>query len=383
MDVILDSNIFLSDIRMESIGFKNLFDYLRRTGSKLVIPHLVREEVVHRHAERLCSEGKKALKAIGNFNRLVLQKNRGIHFSIPDPKHERPVIRKKFSEFPKGVIVELYRDLDNINIQELYLRGITRKRPANVNGEELRDVILWMIAMQYSVTKKRETAFITRDGGFWEGEDLHEQIRRDIEDSKAPLTVFPTIDSFIKQSAPPPRKATSEEVEQVFDLGTLHKELIAALSGAFRKAYTSSKLEWQLGDSKMTSAVIYDIDEQTAFAEVTYALEAFVESTTWVYPMAEPGLGLFGQGQLAPAPLNPFSPLSAMLNPQPHNLFSGFAQPTAGPKAVNRRHAVIANVRVLLRILNKKVSEAEIDSVSIAKREDVEAAAAVTVAPKS
>jgi hypothetical protein len=37
MDIILDSNVYLSDIRMESIRFKNLFDYLRRTRSLLVI----------------------------------------------------------------------------------------------------------------------------------------------------------------------------------------------------------------------------------------------------------------------------------------------------------------------------------------------------------
>jgi hypothetical protein len=43
MDVILDSNAYPSDIRMESIKFKNLFDYLRRTQSSLVLPRLVRE----------------------------------------------------------------------------------------------------------------------------------------------------------------------------------------------------------------------------------------------------------------------------------------------------------------------------------------------------
>jgi hypothetical protein len=231
--------------------------------------------------------------------------------------------------------------------------------------------------MQYSVTTKRETAFISRDSGFWDGDTLHQQIQTDIEHSKAALTVFPTIDSFIKQSAPPPRNADLDEIKAVFDLRTLQKELISALSVAFRKRYSASKLDWHLIHSELTSAIVYDINQQTLFAELAYGVEALVESTVWVYPMAGPNL--LGQHRLMTlASLNPAQ--AAFEQPAP-NLFLGLSKPaTEEPKILNKWHRVTATVRVLLRLFNKNVSEAEIDAVSIEKIQEVKPAAS-SVAP--
>jgi hypothetical protein len=357
MDVILDSNIFLSDIRMESISFKNLFDYLRRTDSVLVIPHLVREEVVYRQADHLHLEGKKVSKAIESFNRLVVEKHSRIHFSVPNPKHERLAIRKRFLAFPKGIKVEIYTDLGGIDVREIYLRGITRRRPADVKGEELRDVILWMIAMQYCFTTKRDTAFISRDGGFWDGEALHEQIQRDIENLHAPISVFPSVDSFIRKSAPPPRDGDLAEIQALFDLRTLEKELIPALSAAFRKRYSANSLNWQLREFTLDKAIVYDINQNTSFAELTYLADGIVESSINTYPMMTAGMGplaaIGGFNQVIMAqPLNPLG----ILAPQPE---------IQGPRFVRRWHRADAKIRVLLRVLNKKVSEAEIDSAII------------------
>jgi hypothetical protein len=53
MDVILDSNIYLGDIRFAKTGFEGLFAYLRRTNRNLVIPEVVFHEVLARHKDRL------------------------------------------------------------------------------------------------------------------------------------------------------------------------------------------------------------------------------------------------------------------------------------------------------------------------------------------
>jgi hypothetical protein len=60
MDVILDSNVYLSDARMESIRFKNLFDYLRRPKSSLVLPMLVVEESIGKYRSLLGAYQKGA-----------------------------------------------------------------------------------------------------------------------------------------------------------------------------------------------------------------------------------------------------------------------------------------------------------------------------------
>ena len=56
MDIILDSNVYLSDIRLQSNRFANFFDYVRRTRSSIILPALVRDEVAQKHREKLTAQ---------------------------------------------------------------------------------------------------------------------------------------------------------------------------------------------------------------------------------------------------------------------------------------------------------------------------------------
>jgi PIN domain len=62
MDVMLDTNILERNFKLNSNAFANLFAYLRRTNSKLVLSKLVWDEVRIRYAERL-KAGVDALEA--------------------------------------------------------------------------------------------------------------------------------------------------------------------------------------------------------------------------------------------------------------------------------------------------------------------------------
>src|SRR4051812_801783 len=64
MDVILDSSQILSDPRMQGSKFQILFRYLRRTSSSLVIPKMVRDEVLARYPERIQKSREKLIDAL-------------------------------------------------------------------------------------------------------------------------------------------------------------------------------------------------------------------------------------------------------------------------------------------------------------------------------
>src|SRR5438552_19049432 len=53
MDIILDSNIYLTDIHLQSNKFANFFDYVRRTGSSVILTDQVRVETVHTIIQKL------------------------------------------------------------------------------------------------------------------------------------------------------------------------------------------------------------------------------------------------------------------------------------------------------------------------------------------
>jgi len=49
MNVILDTNIYVQDLLMNSASFSLLLDYLNKTGSKIIMPQIVYQELAERY----------------------------------------------------------------------------------------------------------------------------------------------------------------------------------------------------------------------------------------------------------------------------------------------------------------------------------------------
>jgi hypothetical protein len=64
-------------------------------------------------------------------------------------------------------LIRYYPDVNGVDVNEVFLSGVKRRRPANKDGEELRDVIIWLIALQYADKEKKQIALVSNDGGFW------------------------------------------------------------------------------------------------------------------------------------------------------------------------------------------------------------------------
>lgn len=168
--MVLDSNAYVSDFRMESIKFKNLFDYLRRTKSCLVVPKLVVEETVGKLRYLLDNQSKKTASAIQELNKFIINRENNICFSAPDAENQIQHLRDNFRMPAKGVTVK-NPDTDKVDVTEVFMRGVNRRRPANIEGEELRDVIIWLIVLQYAEAKGEPIALVTADRGFWDDGD--------------------------------------------------------------------------------------------------------------------------------------------------------------------------------------------------------------------
>jgi hypothetical protein len=67
MDEILDSNVYLNDLKFQGTQFPELFAYLRRTGSTLIVPDMVLQEVLERYKERLRDALSKAKTSWTSF----------------------------------------------------------------------------------------------------------------------------------------------------------------------------------------------------------------------------------------------------------------------------------------------------------------------------
>jgi len=234
MQIILDANVYATDYRMKGVSFRTLFEYLRRTDSRIVLPRSIREEVILSYGRRLKAEAKEFAEVWNRYRYLELDYDRGL-FDKPDvgdaQKALRRILRKPFGGIPTIFVAQM----EGVSVEEVFIRGARRKRPANEQGEELRDVIIWLWVLSYSDTAGTQVAFISGDSGFWAKDAPHPDIQHDLQSKGGRVSIYKTIDDFIKSHAPAPTPVTAEWVEEHLPIQTIEPELLQKVSADLAK----------------------------------------------------------------------------------------------------------------------------------------------------
>src|SRR6267154_2387312 len=195
MDVMLDSNVILADIRFQATGLAELLDYARRKGDFVAIPQVAFEEVKARYRERL----KSMASNLGDMRRkLFVVGDKLPHIDI---EAEMEALEKHLNQPDKKVRVAIYKMSEKIKAIDVAHRGIHRKRPANGNGEELRDVMIWLTALEYAKESRRPLAFISNNKkAFCESKNLsvlHPDLVDDCKNANVEIHFYPDVLSFI------------------------------------------------------------------------------------------------------------------------------------------------------------------------------------------
>ena len=265
MFVILDTNIYLSDIRMEGINFRNLFSLLKKTDSTLVLTRMVREEVVASYERQLRAASKKVAGAWTDYRRLQLNPH---DFYEPNYKSEARDLRKRLKIGNKDIRCTVLDTMDGVDVTEVCLRGIHRRRPADDNGEELRDVILWLFAISYARKQLQPLSFISADKAFWDCDKPADQILMDIQQSTADISIYKSLDDFITSKSPQPSPVTSQTQSNLLGQTQLRELLLSAIQRKSREqslnrfAYSLSGAEFEVKEAKFLDGASYQIDDE-------------------------------------------------------------------------------------------------------------------------
>jgi hypothetical protein len=365
MHIILDSNIYAADYRMDGVAFQSLFEYMRRTESKLVLPLVIREEVVVSYGRRLRSESKAFADAWYRYRHVDLAISRGT-FQKPDIKTETKKLMRKLMKPMDGVKPIYIPDIKGPFMQDAFMRGIHRKRPANENGEELRDVILWLWALAYSDTADDQVVFISDDGGFWKDDGVHPDIDHDVRAKNGKLYIHRSILEFLKNHAPAPVDITGGWLQQHFEIQAIERELIDRASRELDRML-GGVVGISIEHHAIRAGKVYDVSPDAQFAELQIPL---VFKFTYISPAGPEspiyGGGLFqtfagqGLGQ-------PWSP-AALLNR------AALSAPSSGSIASIRSIGSVkanpvlrceAEAEISLRIKNNKTTEVSVAKLKI------------------
>ena len=296
---------------MEGIEFQILFRYLNRTESSLVIPKIVKDEVLARYRDRIQKQQQKLVNALSAL--------RGLCFRVQLPNFPIIEIESEVAALqaillnPQLVdILEISGnkesprrwqnvssvstgDYSAISVHELVRRATYRVKPANDEGEEFRDVILWLMALSYAKEKGREVALITNDDHFYESKDsrvLHPQLKDELTREEVVLRVYSSIGEFLKAdiSSKPIDEAWVDRylgVERAKEIESLLEEAVASyldMGWRSRSEVTSlgkTVLEFKRGK-------LYSLGPESQYAELQYEGRAMFAIGPYVFTKAPP-----------------------------------------------------------------------------------------------
>ena len=287
MDVALDSNIILNDPRMEGNAFQSLLDYLRRANSRLVLSKVVIDEVIARYPALLKKEIKNLSRAVGTLSHIVVEKT--IEFPLIDIDQETRRLGQKLLKPSKNINAsQVVANFSDIKIEEVVRRGINRVPPANDAGEELRDVIHWLMILEHLRTSKSELAFITSDKHFQHEAGLHPHLEQEIRDGNLSLKFYSSLDDFVKDNSPTPQSLSESEAfsfigkAEVLDRFEIDARPFLQTSLAFGHIIER--------DLRLLRGALYDVGPESQFGEMEFEAELITRVVTQI-PIVNAALG--------------------------------------------------------------------------------------------
>jgi len=269
MDVILDSNIYLSDIRFAKAGFEGLFAYLRRTGHHLVIPEVVFEEVLARHRARLAEAINQATSSWNNARRL--QPSGGVSLPNIDIDAESKSLLKRLLQPTNWVKSVRYGKNSKITPMDVALRGIHRVKPASAEGEQLRDVLLWMQVLEYAQEARHGVAFISQNKKDFCEKD-HNKLHSDLVEECARLRVdvhfYFDIAEFLRAHSLAQSPFTESQLPPDLTFKELDSKI--AFNVANERTTYGYPDEFQVLEIAFRGGTLFKISEATSIAELNY-----------------------------------------------------------------------------------------------------------------
>lgn len=289
--VVLDTNIYCETNYGRSGKFSSLLDFLKRSGSQLLVLPSVLEEVLAKHDrdfKELVDAANSSVKRIRQHafaERLVLLRD------TVDFSKERDAVRRSILDLGKGVTADFIEGI-TIDAIEVVRRGANRIPPANSNGEELRDVIHWLTVLSYA---KQHTdtkiLFVSRDNGFWLKQGgPREEILQDVRSTGQDIQLFKDIEDLLRQNSLSSADLDLQRAAQLFDLPQLESVIVSKIGEQLNGSVLGDRVvEFRSGrliSFEFQKGTIYQVSASSEFIEATFRLQteneiAFKTKSPW------------------------------------------------------------------------------------------------------
>jgi len=301
MNVVLDTNIVREDFLMNSSKFYILFDYLKKTNSKIKMTKIVYQEIAMVYERELANRLEKFGKAKRILESALIDSSiQDLNIAIANEVEKYlTFLKRKFRISDKDIVP--YKDS---YLKEVVERAIRRIKPCSEKGEEFRDALLWLTVLDIArKTDQKMLIFISNNVKQFASDDgcLHPSLLKEAENEGLTIKYYNSMSHFIKDHATKIDYITYEWLVSAINLDTINKHVTDMLE----KLGEERLLKWAEQRRKETTGYVnpissfMDIDEFYVYemtdgslyvetlcdgeVEVEFEFKEEVEEDSWNY----------------------------------------------------------------------------------------------------
>ncbi len=163
-DLILDTSVIVADPSLRGPTASRAWDYLRATGSQLVVPDLVIEDAVGKFRAEVQEESTKYAALSHRFARLGRQ--------LPGLDLDGRQLEEDYAKRLRGRLADLQArvlpcpEIEHARLARLACRG---ERPFGADGSGYRDALIWFSIVALVDSTSRDFAFVTNNtAAYWD-----------------------------------------------------------------------------------------------------------------------------------------------------------------------------------------------------------------------
>jgi hypothetical protein len=200
MDIIIDTNILRQDHLLRSAKSQAVLDYLKKTNSYLVIPTVVKEEMIGIFRRTLVELSNQLNKNVERIDSWCYGDTARTEINL-DIEKEMSTYKTFMEGFTHGG-GGLELPYDGKFMSEVIKRLVGRLKPASDKGEEFRDVVVWLSIKEFLKDTKKEAVFISKDVNHFADKDskgLHPDLVAELAKDNLKLKYYSSVDDFIRQ----------------------------------------------------------------------------------------------------------------------------------------------------------------------------------------
>jgi len=273
MDVLVDTNAMRAN-SVDGVAFKALREYLRKTRSRLLIPYVVIEELVAQRRMQI----QQLMRDVEGVRKDLQRLFPTIVAQLPALDTNAALAEYREQILKSAAKVEI---IDNSpdDLRELVRRLAGRIPPASPNGEEARDVLIWLNLL--AVGRGQHVAFVSGDqkAFFMEGK-LRAELQMDLAGFESNVEAFNGLDGMLKvhhaRSSFIDKQWLEKQIETE-QVGTAIQDFVDAQVEFFRSEI--EKRGEPTGYLQLTNLVQHDVEDYFVSDVAQNAL--YVSLTLW------------------------------------------------------------------------------------------------------